>query len=111
MFLGQLISELKLEKTSHNSESSTATKLLAFTLHTDSMSAKMLAENEVVSQRTKHMDIRYHFLRDLISKNILTLKFVPTSEQPADMLTKPLTSSTLTKFRAFCLETTTENET
>ena len=40
--------------------------------------------------RTKHIEIRHHFLRDHAQKGDITLEFVSTKDQLADILTKPL---------------------
>jgi hypothetical protein len=42
--------------------------------------------------------MRYHYVRDMVQKNILSIQYVPTAEQTADILTKPLS---LTKFVYF----------
>ena len=49
----------------------------------------ILAENTVHHARTKHIDIRYHFIRDHIDKEI-DIVYCPTKEMVADILTKPL---------------------
>ena len=54
----------------------------------DSQSAICLAKNQVHHGRTKHIDVRFHFIREIIDEgNILLLK-IQTAENPADMLTK-----------------------
>lgn len=40
--------------------------------------------------RSKHIDVRFHFLRDLIKDGVLELKHCRTDEQVADIMTKPL---------------------
>ena len=55
------------------------------------MGAIHLAKNSVTSQKSKHIDLRHHFIRDhVVNKNIV-VQYVPTTEMPADVLTKPLT--------------------
>ncbi|CAN0232626.1 unnamed protein product, partial [Scytosiphon promiscuus] len=39
---------------------------------------------------TKHIDVRFHFIRDLHRRGVISVHYVPTGEQRADMLTKPL---------------------
>ena len=69
-------------------------------LHCDSQSAIYLANNQVYHARTKHIDVRFHKIRELlVAKSIVLLK-VHTSENAADMLTKPVTSD---KFK-HCLD-------
>ena len=41
-------------------------------------------------KRTKHIDIAYHFTRQMIDKNVVVLVKIDTADQVADMLTKPL---------------------
>ena len=51
------------------------------------MSAIYLAKNQVYNVRTKHIDVRYHFVRDILEGDI-ELQKIHTKENPADMLTK-----------------------
>ena len=55
----------------------------------DNQGAIFLARNES-STRTKHVDVRYHFIRDLVEQGIIQLEYVNTKENTADMLTKNL---------------------
>ena len=50
-------------------------------------------------KRTKHIDVRLHFVRDLAEENILDIQYVPTWKQIADSLTKPLPQMQFEKFR------------
>jgi hypothetical protein len=59
-------------------------------LKTDAQGALDLATNVRFSQKTKHIDIRYHFIRDHINTKDIKLKYIPTMEMIADILTKPL---------------------
>jgi hypothetical protein len=56
----------------------------------DNESAIKLANNPVQHSRTKHIDIRHHFLRDHEAKGDITLRHVSTERQLADIFTKPL---------------------
>jgi len=49
-----------------------------------------LATNTRFSQKTKHINIRYYFIRDHINTKEIDLKYVLTGEMTADILTKPL---------------------
>ncbi|WCJ18000.1 Transposon Ty1-LR1 Gag-Pol polyprotein [Euphorbia peplus] len=69
-------------------------------LHCDSQSAIYLAKNQVYHARTKHIVVRYHKIRELIASEEILLLKVHTSENAADMLTKPVTSD---KFK-HCLD-------
>lgn len=65
----------------------------------DNQSCMKIAENGKFSNRTKHIDTKYHFVRDQARKNIVTFKYIPTNENLADMLTKPLGPSKLKELR------------
>jgi len=59
-------------------------------IYCDNQSCIKLFENPVFHDRSKHIDIRYHHLRDCVVKRIMLLQYVPTEEQDADILTKAL---------------------
>jgi len=56
----------------------------------DNTSAIKLAYNPEYHQRSKHIDVRFHFTRSLIEQREILLSYVSTLEQAADILTKPL---------------------
>jgi hypothetical protein len=60
----------------------------------DNESAVKIANNLVQHSRTKHIDIRHHFLRDHVAKNDISLEGVKSENQLADIFTKPLDEST-----------------
>lgn len=62
-------------------------------LLTDNKGSIKLAENPVYHKRTKHIDIRHHFIRDTLKNGIIDVDFVPTEDMGADILTKALTSA------------------
>ena len=66
----------------------------------DSQSAMKLAANESINRRNKHIDITYHFVREVTSNGQVTLTYVPTSNMIADMLTKPLGRVKFEKLRS-----------
>ncbi|GJU28922.1 ribonuclease H-like domain-containing protein [Tanacetum coccineum] len=66
----------------------------------DNTSAIAISNNPVLHSRTKHIDIRYHFIRDHILKGDIELHFVPTDLQLADNFTKPLTEPSFTRLVA-----------
>ena len=49
-----------------------------------------VAGNPVFSKRTKHIQIRYHFVREAVEEGIIVLEHRPSKEMTADILTKPL---------------------
>lgn len=57
----------------------------------DSMSAGALATNPVFHARTKHIEIDIHFVRDQVLRGALSIRYIPSSDQLADCLTKSLT--------------------
>lgn len=63
------------------------------------MSAIELTKNVVFHSRTKHIDIRHHFIRDLVAKKLLEVKHCNTHQQVADILTKSLASANHEYFR------------
>ena len=56
--------------------------------HCDSQSAIYLAKYQMYHSRTKHIDVRFHYVRDIVEKNIIVLQKIATADNPADMLTK-----------------------
>jgi hypothetical protein len=65
-------------------------KLNSVNLASDSQSAINLVRNPIHHSRTKHIDTRFHFIREKVSNNVINLKYVKSSDMPADVLTKPL---------------------
>lgn len=65
----------------------------------DNNSASNLAKNPVAHGRSKHIDIQFHFLRDLVEKNKIELKFCKTEDQVANILTKLLKVNAFEKLR------------
>jgi hypothetical protein len=53
----------------------------------------------VLHSRTKHIELRYHFLRDNVEKGNIDLIHVPIEKQLADILTKPLDQATFARLR------------
>ena len=65
----------------------------------DNESAVKLTNNLVQHSRTKHIDIRYHFIRDHQMKGDITIESVGTNDQLADIFTKPLDEKRFCKIR------------
>ena len=61
-------------------------------LYSDSQSAIALTKDGSYHARTKHIDIRYHFICFEVQKKTINLIYCPTEEMTADILTKPLPS-------------------
>lgn len=66
--------------------------LCTLNLYNDSQSAQKLVANNVCHRKSKHIDIRYHFIKDVIIDKIINLEYLPTTAMPADILTKALCS-------------------
>ena len=59
-------------------------------LHIDNQSAIAIAQNPEFHDRTKHSDVRYHFLQQKVDSKEILLTYLPTNDQIADALTKGL---------------------
>ena len=69
-------------------------------VHEDNQGAIALAQHDRRHGRTKHIDVKYFYVRHLIASGIVKLTYVPTGDQLADMLTKPLGRVKLRDLRA-----------
>ena len=65
----------------------------------DDQSGIRLSENPVFHDQSKHIDIRYHFVQDMVQRGVIRLNHIGTDEQIADILTQPLGK---VKFITFC---------
>ena len=86
VFLRQLYSDLT------NSDTTSVT------INCDNQGAIMLAKNPVFHQRSKHIDVKYHYIRSQIENGTIVLLYVPTAENVADVFTKPANKCSLHKF-------------
>jgi hypothetical protein len=66
----------------------------------DNRSVVKLATNLVQHSRTKHIDIRHHFLRDHVGEGDISIYSIGTNDQLADIFTKPLDESRFCKLRS-----------
>ena len=62
----------------------------ATTIFVDNQGAMKLAENPQFHNRTKHIDIRYHFISHTLAGGEIVLQYLPTADMVADIMTKPL---------------------
>ena len=62
-------------------------------LHCDNTSAISLSKNPVLHSKSKHIPIKYHFLREQVTNIIVQLNYIPSKEKTADIFTKPLAAT------------------
>ena len=72
-------------------------------MYEDNEGAKALAENPLGSHRSKHIDVRFHFLWGLVRLGQITIYSVASAEQHADILTKPLGREAFRRHRDFLM--------
>eukprot|EP00253_Pinus_taeda_P003146 PITA_03146 len=68
-------------------------------IHCDNQSYIKLTDNPMFHDRSKHIDIRYHFIRDYVQKGVVKLEYISIDEQVADVLTKSLPRAKHVHFR------------
>jgi hypothetical protein len=59
-------------------------------IHCDNQSCIKFSKNPMFHGRSKHIEIRYHFIRDWVQKGVVQLQYVSTDDQVANILTKAL---------------------
>ena len=74
-------------------------KLDKLTVYCDNTSAIKISKNPVQHSKTKHIKIRYHYVRELVEQELVELVYVPTEGQLADIFTKVLDSTRFEKLR------------
>lgn len=87
IWLGNVLSELRLRP------------LQPIPLHVNNEGAEALAKNPEHHDRTKHIDARYHFIRECVDLGKVKVRHVSTKDMIADMLTKPLSYTMLVHHR------------
>ena len=68
-------------------------------VHGDNQSAIAVSKNGIKGERTKHVDIKYHFVTETVERGDVVLKWIPTSEMQADIFTKALAAPLFEHFR------------
>jgi hypothetical protein len=68
-------------------------------IYVDNQSAIKISENDISHARTKHIDIRHHFIRDTINSGVIKLQWISTNDQLADIFTKALPIPRYTSIR------------
>ena len=70
-----------------------------FPILSDNQAACALSHSPAISARSKHIDIRHHFLRDHVQTGSFTTTWIPTEDMPADIFTKTLPSIVFSRHR------------
>ena len=70
------------------------------TIFCDNSSTIKLSKNPMLHGRSKHIDVRFHFLRDLTREGAIELVYCGTQDQLADVMTKPLTVDAFQRFQS-----------
>jgi hypothetical protein len=87
MWVGSMLWELGVEIT-------------CVTMYCDNQGCVQNLKNHMVSKHTKHISVSYHHARERVAWGQISPVYVPTSENVADMFTKPLASTSFEKHRA-----------
>lgn len=66
----------------------------------DNKSVIALAKNPVYHDRSKHIDMRYHYIRECITRKDVHLKYMKTHDQVTDIFTKPLKKEDFIRLRS-----------
>ena len=69
-------------------------------LYSDSTSALSLLNNNMISARSKHIDVCYHVAREQVDLGTVVFTYCPTDKMKVDMLTKPISTAKFSLFRA-----------
>lgn len=72
---------------------------LPMTIFEDNQACIQIADNPISQRRTRHIDIHYHFVRDYIQDDYITLKCCPTAHMLADIMTKVMHRPIFQKLR------------
>ncbi|KAD5318058.1 hypothetical protein E3N88_18004 [Mikania micrantha] len=81
-------------------EEITGQSVKAITLHVDNKSAIQLMKNPVFHGRSKHIDTRYHFIRECVEEELVKIEHVSGEKQKADILTKALSRIKFAEMRS-----------
>ena len=66
---------------------------LPIKVHVDNIGAIYLAKKATTNNKTKHVDTRYHFVREYIEKGEVVIKFMRSGENDSDIMTKNMSPS------------------
>ena len=90
MYLQQMLEEIGL-------------KAIPVTIFEGNQPCIHIASNPVTSSRSKHIAVWYHYVRKVISNNIVQIKYKPTQDMVADCLTKNLSKDKVERFHSVLL--------
>ena len=68
-------------------------------IYGDNQGAIALSKNPVNRQRSKHIDVKYHFSRTTLSEGKIDIIYCPSEDMVADILTKPVARVRINKFK------------
>jgi hypothetical protein len=68
-------------------------------IHCDNQSCVKLFENLVFHNKSKHIEIKYHYIKDMVQRKAVHKQYLPTHEEIADIFTKPLARTKFEYFR------------
>jgi hypothetical protein len=88
-WLNQLLSEMGFPTSDSGSQ-----------VLTDNQAALTIGTNDTYHERTKHIDIKYHFIRESVKNKEIDLKWIPTKNQLADIFTKAVSSGQFIALRS-----------
>ena len=71
----------------------------ATVVYEDNQSCIAYANNPVFHKRTKHIDVKIHYVRELVLADLIELHYISTNQQVADIFFKPLGTQKFTAFR------------
>ena len=72
-------------------------------IYDDNQGCIAMSKNPIQHKRTKHIDIRYHFVREAVAREEIRLCYVPTEDQVGDLLTKAVPKGVVLRLRPILL--------
>ena len=68
-------------------------------IHCDNQSCVKMSINPVQHDRTKHVEMKYHYVREMVQRRAMELQYIPTDEKILHVITKPLGRGKFVYFR------------
>ena len=68
-------------------------------INEDNQSCIKIVEGFKINNRMKHIDIKFHFVKDYVTKNVIKCQYCPTADMQANLLTKPLSANRIKDIR------------